>query len=77
VARRLAYEISVARFSREEGWKRLMADDPRVRVAADLLREARTTEEAFELLQSYAEARGLTLGSAVQSQGNSLRSPHP
>jgi carboxyl-terminal processing protease len=77
VARRLAYEISVAKFSREEGWKRLMDDDPRVRVAADLLRAARSTDEAFELLPAYAEAHGLTLGSAVQLQGNSSRSPHP
>jgi carboxyl-terminal processing protease len=77
VARRLAYEISVAKFSREEGWKRLMADDPRVQVAADLLRASRSTEEAFDLLPAYAEARGLTLGSAVQSPGNGLRSPHP
>jgi carboxyl-terminal processing protease len=76
VARRLAYEISVARFSREEGWKRLMADDPRVRTAAELLRAAGSTDEAFTLLPAYAESRGLTLGSTWQAQRSQPRS-HP
>jgi carboxyl-terminal processing protease len=76
VARRLAYEISVAKFSREEGWKRLMADDPRVRAAADLLRTAGSTDEAFVLLPSYAEAHDLVLGSALQGRVQS-RSSHP
>jgi carboxyl-terminal processing protease len=76
VGRRLAYEISVTKFSREEGWKRLMADDPRVRAAAELLRTAGSTEEAFVLLPSYAEAHDLTLGSALQGRGQS-RSSHP
>jgi hypothetical protein len=76
VARRLAYEISVAKFSREEGWKRLMADDPRVRAAADLLRTAGSTDEAFVLLPSYAEAHDLVLGSALQGRVQS-RSSRP
>jgi carboxyl-terminal processing protease len=76
VARRLAYEISVVKFSRQEGWKRLMADDPRVRAATELLRAAGSTDEAFALLPSYAESRGLTLGSTWQTQRSQSRS-HP
>jgi carboxyl-terminal processing protease len=74
IARQLAYQINVAKFSREEGWKQLMRDDPRVNVAVDLLRAAGSTEEAFGLLPSYAEARGLTLGSSWQSQRSQSRS---
>jgi carboxyl-terminal processing protease len=76
IARRLAYEISVAKFDRQEGWKRLMADDPRVRVATELLRASSSTDHAFSLLPEYAEARGLTLGSTWQAQRQS-RAPHP
>jgi carboxyl-terminal processing protease len=76
VGRRLAYEISVTKFSRQEGWKRGMADDPRVRAAADLMRTAGSTDEAFVLLPSYAEAHDLVLGSALQGRGQP-RSSHP
>jgi carboxyl-terminal processing protease len=76
VARRLAYEISVTKFSRQEGWKRLMADDPRVRAAAELMRAAGSTDEAFVMLPSYAEAHDLALGSALQGRAQS-RSSHP
>jgi ATP-dependent protease HslVU (ClpYQ) peptidase subunit len=76
VARRLAYQISVAKFNRQEGWKRLMADDPGVRAATELLRAAGSTADAFSLLPDYAEARGLTLGSAWQAQRQSrVRTP--
>jgi carboxyl-terminal processing protease len=76
VSRRLAYEISSAKFSRQEGWKRLMVDDPRVRAATELLRAAASTDEAFDMLPAYAATHGLTLGSAVQGQRQS-RAPHP
>jgi carboxyl-terminal processing protease len=76
VGRRLAYEISVAKFDRQEGWKRLMADDARVRAAAEILRSAATTAEAFALLPEYAQTRGLTLGSSWQEQRQS-RVRHP
>jgi carboxyl-terminal processing protease len=75
VGRRLAYEISVAEFSRQEGWKRLMNDDLRVRVATEILMQAPSTEEVFSLLPSYAEAHGLTLGSTWQARNQ--RSSHP
>jgi carboxyl-terminal processing protease len=75
VSRRLAYEISVAKFSRQEGWKRLMEDDPRVRAATDLLQAAGSTAEAFAMLPAYAEAHGLTLGSSVQRQRQSRAHP--
>jgi carboxyl-terminal processing protease len=76
VGRRLAYEISVAKFDRQEGWKRLMADDPRVRAATELLGAATSTADAFSLLPEYAEARGLTLGSNWQAERQS-RVRHP
>jgi carboxyl-terminal processing protease len=75
VGRRLAYEISVAEFSRQVGWKRLMNDDPRVHAATEILMQAPSTDEAFALLPSYAEAHGLTLGSTWQARNQ--RSSHP
>jgi hypothetical protein len=63
------------KFSRQEGWKRLMVDDPRVQTATELLKAARSTEHAFTLLPAYAESRGLTLGSAVQGQRQSRAHP--
>jgi carboxyl-terminal processing protease len=75
VGRRLAYEISVVEFSRQEGWKRLMNDDLRVRVATEILIQAPSTEEVFSLLPSYAEEHGLTLGSTWQARNQ--RSSHP
>ncbi len=76
VSRRLVYEISVAKFGREEGWRRLMENDPRVRSAAELLRTSSSVAEAFALLPAYAEERGLTLGSNWQAQRES-RVRHP
>jgi carboxyl-terminal processing protease len=76
VARRLGYEITVAKFGRQEGWKRMMTDDLRVRVAAEVLRAAESTADAFALLPAYADANGLTLGSAWQAERQS-RVRHP
>jgi carboxyl-terminal processing protease len=75
VSRQLAYEMNVAKFSREEGWKQIMREDPRVLTAVELLRMAGSTAEAFELLPAYAEARGLTLGSSWQAQRQSRSHP--
>jgi carboxyl-terminal processing protease len=75
VARQLAYEMNVAKFSREEGWKQLMRENPRVLTAVELLRAAGSVSEAFELLPAYAEARGLTLGSSWQAQRQSRSHP--
>ncbi|HUG41967.1 MAG TPA: S41 family peptidase [Longimicrobiales bacterium] len=77
IRRRLANEISTARFNRQEGWKRLTADDPQVLTAVDLLRQAATPAELFALLPGYAESRGLTLGASVQGAREALRAAHP
>jgi carboxyl-terminal processing protease len=77
VARRLAHEISVAKFNRQEGWKRLLADDPQVRAALEVMRLAGSTQEAFSLLPAYAEQHGLTLGSSWQSERRTSRAPNP
>ena len=66
VRQRLADEISTARFGREEGRKRLLGEDPQVRVARELLRAAEEPAELFALLPRYAETHGLTLGVLVQ-----------
>lgn len=63
VARRLANEVSVAAFNREEGWRRLLEDDPQVLTAVDLLQAAGGTEQLFAMLPSYAARHGFTLGS--------------
>jgi carboxyl-terminal processing protease len=75
IARRLANEISVAAFNRQEGWKRLIEDDPQVRVAIELLRAADSTEQLFTLLPGYASQNGLALGSELQAEPS--ESPHP
>ena len=77
IRRRLANEISTARFNREEGWKRLTADDPQVLAAADLLRAAGSTADLFALLPRYAETHGLTLGVALQSEPAGMSPTHP
>ena len=68
IARRLAYEISVAQFSRQEGWRRLLEGDPQLEAAGDLLRAADSTEELFALLEAYAERNNLTLGAMYQQE---------
>ena len=75
--RRLAREISLARFDREEGWKRLLEDDPQVRTAVELLRAADSTSELFALLPSYAERHGLTLGAELGTEQDALQASHP
>lgn len=74
---RLADEISTARFSREEGWKRRTANDPQVLAAAELLRGARSPAELFALLPQYAESHGLTLGSESGIELEARQSAHP
>lgn len=77
VRRRLANEISTAKFGREEGWKRLTADDPQVTAALDLLRSARAPDDLFRLVPTYAESHGLSLGGAVQGAMDGRRASHP
>ena len=76
VARRLANEISVAAFNREEGWKRLLEDDPQLAAAVELLRAARGTEELLGMLPDYAQRKGFTLGAEAQLEMNGT-APHP
>mgnify|MGYP006177070695 CR=1 FL=1 len=77
IGRRLANEISTAKFGREEAWKRLTADDPQVVAALDLLRTVREPGDLFELLPRYAETRGLTLGAEAQGAEDERRAAHP
>ncbi|MFP4623000.1 MAG: S41 family peptidase [Gemmatimonadota bacterium] len=79
LADRLANEISVAEFSREEGWKRLMQDDAQVRTAIELLQAAEDAESLFALLPDYAARHELTLGaeSHVDVMDGSGSAPHP
>lgn len=68
IPRRLANEISIVKFNREEGWKRLTATDPQVRAAEELLRQARNPAELFAIVPGYAERHGLTLGVAMHGE---------
>jgi carboxyl-terminal processing protease len=77
IRNRLANEISTAKFGREEGWKRLMAEDPQVRAARDLARSAGSTAELFSLLPAYAESHGLTLGAAMHEDGRMRAAARP
>ena len=77
VRRRLANEISTARFNREEGWKRLTADDPQVMMAREILRAADSTSDLFALLPRFAESHGLTLGAMFQADPDARRASHP
>ncbi|NIP79669.1 MAG: hypothetical protein GWM90_10825, partial [Gemmatimonadetes bacterium] len=74
IERRLANEISVTAFNRQEGWKRLMRDDPQVRTALEILESARGTEDLFGVLPTYAQQKGLTLGSELELEPTT---PHP
>lgn len=70
IHRRLASEISTAKFGREEGWKRLVADDPQVVAAYELLTRATTPSSLFSLSSEYARERGYLLGvSLVDERG--------
>ena len=77
VRQRLANEISVAAFSREEGWKRLTQNDPQVRAAVDLLDTASSTEQLFALLPGYAERNRMPLGVEYQQNPGEGDAPHP
>ena len=77
IRRRLANEVSLVQFSREEGLKRLLEDDPQVLVAVELMRRAPTTEALFALLPEYAENEGYRLGSEEQREVGAAQSPHP
>jgi carboxyl-terminal processing protease len=77
LVRRLANEISVARFDRQEGWKRLLADDPHLQVAVELLDSTQSAEQLFSLLPDYAERNGYRLGSEEQKRVGAATAPHP
>lgn len=77
LVRRLANEISIAKFNREEGWKRLLEDDPQVLVALDLLEAAATRDQLFGMLPAYAERHGHRLGSEEQTRVGAATAPHP
>jgi carboxyl-terminal processing protease len=65
IGRRLAQEISTARFDREEGWKRLLQDDPDVLFAEDVLHQASKPADVFPTATRLAKARGLELGAVA------------
>jgi carboxyl-terminal processing protease len=75
--RRLANEISVAAFNREEGLKRLLQDDPQVLVALDLLNASTSTDGLFTLLPGYARSRDLVLGADYQLHPIEEAATHP
>lgn len=77
IRNRLANEISTAKFSREEGWKRLMAEDPQVRTAWELARAADSTTDLFSLLPRFAETHGLTLGATLERPNDMRAAAHP
>ena len=77
VEQRLVHEISVAKFGREEGRRRLMIEDARVGVALDLLRDAGSPADVFARLPRYAETHGLTLGMLYQNGRERLTPQHP
>jgi carboxyl-terminal processing protease len=77
VARRLANEISVVLFSRAEGLRRLLDQDPQVATAVELLRAAHSTDELFALLPDFADRNGFTLGSEAQAQALGDAAVHP
>ncbi|MEJ2678179.1 MAG: hypothetical protein P8174_03780, partial [Gemmatimonadota bacterium] len=65
IGRRLAQEISTARFDREEGWKRLLQDDPDVLFAEDVLHQASKPADVFPTATRLAKERGLELGAVA------------
>ena len=73
----LANEISVAAFSREEGWKRLTEDDLEVRTAVELLTTAGSTAQLFELLPGFADRNSMALGVDIQGHAGEDGAPHP
>ncbi|HSH45448.1 MAG TPA: S41 family peptidase, partial [Longimicrobiales bacterium] len=78
VRRSLVNEISTAQFSREEGWKRMTADDPQVQTAVALLSSAGEPSDVFSLLPGFAERLGLTLGTALHEEAvGAVSASHP
>lgn len=75
--RRLAQEISTARFDKQEGWRRLTAEDHEVNLARDLLRGVRTTAGLFEVADRLAEERGITLGVQAALEATGTNRSHP
>ncbi len=70
ISHRLANEVSVNRFGREEAWKRLMSDDPQVAAAVDLLHGAGSNGDLFAQLPAYAQRKGLTLGTDYKASSD-------
>ncbi|MEJ2185082.1 MAG: S41 family peptidase [Gemmatimonadota bacterium] len=68
ISRRLAQEISTARFNREEGWKRLLQDDPDLLFAEDVLQQASKPSDLFPAATRLAKQRGLELGAVAAIQ---------
>ncbi|MEJ2216618.1 MAG: S41 family peptidase [Gemmatimonadota bacterium] len=77
IGRRLAQEISTARFNREEGWKRLLGDDPDLRFAEDVLQQASKPADLFPTATRLAKERGLELGAVVAMQAADSSSSQP
>ncbi|MFO7892541.1 MAG: S41 family peptidase [Longimicrobiales bacterium] len=77
LTRRLANEISVAAFSREEGWKRLTENDLEIRTAVELLNASASTEQLFTLLPDYAERHSMKMGVEIQERAGESGAPHP
>ncbi|HKJ91768.1 MAG TPA: S41 family peptidase [Longimicrobiales bacterium] len=77
IGRRLAQEISTARFDREEGWKRLLADDPDLLFAEDVLHQSSKPADVFPLATRLAQRQGLQLGAvaAIQAADSSASKP--
>lgn len=76
LTRRLANEVSVAAFNREEGWKRLTENDLEVRTAVELLDASLSTDQLFQRLPSFAERHHMGLGADVQESADGA-APHP
>lgn len=76
ISRRLANEISVAAFNREEGWKRLTQNDLEVRTAVELLTAAPSVDGLFALLPDFADRHQMALGVEIQETAGE-DTPHP
>jgi carboxyl-terminal processing protease len=69
VGQELGYQVTYARWNPQEARKRLNAEDPQVKVAQDLLRQARDPQALFQQAEKYAathkpaEQQGATTGS--------------
>jgi carboxyl-terminal processing protease len=77
ISRRLAQEISTARFDREEGWKRLLEDDPDLQLAEDVLHQASKPADLFPTATRLAKERGLELGAVAAIQAADSTASRP